>query len=139
MQQLWERTAGVLVLVEPGTPAGSAHIQKARTQLLEAAALEQQAAAGLGSASSSSSSGAHVVAPCPHDGTCPMEGRPSWCHFVQRFQVSWWGGYQPSQRWPAGDGFAFHTPAAALQDSMLTLGCMNPRCMQPACSTLILN
>ena len=97
MQQLWERTSGVLVLVEPGTPAGSAHIQRARTQLLEAAALEQQAAVGRGAAtdpgsagssgSSSSSIRAHVVAPCPHDGACPMEGRPSWCHFVQRFQV----------------------------------------------------
>lgn len=82
MQQLWDRTAdgGVLVLVEPGTPAGAAAIQRARTQLLEAAAAE--VAAGRGD-----SSAAHVVAPCPHDGACPMEGRPSWCHFVQRFQV----------------------------------------------------
>lgn len=81
MQQLWERTAagGVLLLVEPGTPAGAAHIQRARTQLLEAAA-------GAAAAGGSGASQAHVVAPCPHDGTCPMEGRPSWCHFVQRFQ-----------------------------------------------------
>ncbi|PRW32889.1 methyltransferase mitochondrial [Chlorella sorokiniana] len=87
VQQLWERTSGVLVLVEPGTPAGSAHIQRARTQLLETAALEQATAAGQGQpASGGSSVGAHVVAPCPHDGACPMEGRPSWCHFVQRFQ-----------------------------------------------------
>jgi ribosomal protein RSM22 (predicted rRNA methylase) len=35
---------------------------------------------------------AHVVAPCPHDGGCPLEGRPSWCHFVQRFQASWGKG-----------------------------------------------
>lgn len=95
VQQLWERTSGVLVLVEPGTPAGSAHIQRARAQLLEAAALERQAAAGSGHAAASissgdSSCGAHVVAPCPHDGVCPMEGRPSWCHFVQRFQVGGW-------------------------------------------------
>ena len=31
---------------------------------------------------------AHVVAPCPHDGTCPMDGTGSWCHFSQRFQRS---------------------------------------------------
>lgn len=30
--------------------------------------------------------GAHVVAPCPHDGGCPMDGTDSWCHFAQRFQ-----------------------------------------------------
>lgn len=28
---------------------------------------------------------AHVVAPCPHDGACPMDGTRSWCHFPQRF------------------------------------------------------
>ena len=29
---------------------------------------------------------AHVVAPCPHDGGCPMDGTRTWCHFVQRFE-----------------------------------------------------
>ena len=32
--------------------------------------------------------GAHVVAPCPHDGGCPMDGTRNWCHFMQRFQRS---------------------------------------------------
>ena len=27
---------------------------------------------------------AHVVAPCQHDRTCPMDGLNSWCHFSQR-------------------------------------------------------
>lgn len=91
MEQLWERTSGVLVLVEPGTPAGSAHIQRARTQLLELAAREAheqrqlQPQAGDGAVDAA---GAHVVAPCPHDGPCPLERRASWCHFVQRFQAS---------------------------------------------------
>jgi ribosomal protein RSM22 (predicted rRNA methylase) len=78
---LWDRTAdgGVLLLVEPGTPSGSGHVQKARAQLLEAAHQQAQQAQQV--------QGAHVVAPCPHDGACPLESRPSWCHFVQRFQV----------------------------------------------------
>ena len=29
---------------------------------------------------------AHVVAPCPHDGRCPMDGKTTWCHFSQRFE-----------------------------------------------------
>ena len=29
-----------------------------------------------------------MVAPCPHDGVCPMQGTRSWCHFVQRFERS---------------------------------------------------
>lgn len=29
---------------------------------------------------------AHIVAPCPHDGRCPMDGLPTWCHFTQRFE-----------------------------------------------------
>ena len=32
--------------------------------------------------------GASVVAPCPHDGVCPMQGTRSWCHFAQRFERS---------------------------------------------------
>jgi ribosomal protein RSM22 (predicted rRNA methylase) len=28
-------------------------------------------------------SGAHVAAPCPHDGPCPLQ-TPDWCHFTQR-------------------------------------------------------
>jgi len=27
---------------------------------------------------------AHVVAPCPHDGTCPLLESRNWCHFSQR-------------------------------------------------------
>ena len=37
-------------------------------------------------ASQSATVDAHVVAPCPHDGGCPMDGTRAWCHFVQRFE-----------------------------------------------------
>jgi ribosomal protein RSM22 (predicted rRNA methylase) len=32
-------------------------------------------------------SGAHVAAPCPHDGKCPLHA-PDWCHFTQRLPRS---------------------------------------------------
>jgi SAM-dependent methyltransferase len=95
VDELWRRTApgGVLLLLEPGTPAGAGHIQAARRQLLEAARgaegtqqqQQGQQQQGQGEAGGAS---AHVVAPCPHDGRCPLESRTAWCHFVQRFQAS---------------------------------------------------
>lgn len=60
---MWAKTRNVLVVVEPGTPAGYARILALRAQLIEA--------------------GGHVAAPCPHDGPCPL-APPDWCHFNQR-------------------------------------------------------
>ena len=57
-------SAAVVALVEPGTPAGSARIVRARDQLL---------ALGL-----------RIAAPCPHDGTCPLAAGRDWCHFAAR-------------------------------------------------------
>jgi len=64
---LWAKTRDTLLVVEPGTPAGYARIIALRAQLI--------------------TDGAHVAAPCPHDGKCPLQP-PDWCHFTQRLQRS---------------------------------------------------
>ena len=64
---MWAKTRDTLLVLEPGTPAGYARIIALRTQLIAA--------------------GAHVAAPCPHDGQCPLE-IPDWCHFTQRLPRS---------------------------------------------------
>ncbi len=60
---LWNLTQSMLVIVEPGTPAGWRRIIEARRHLLAA--------------------GAHVAAPCPHHAPCPLVA-PDWCHFSRR-------------------------------------------------------
>ncbi|MDB5581706.1 MAG: SAM-dependent methyltransferase [Bradyrhizobium sp.] len=60
---MWAKTRDTLLVIEPGTPAGYARILALRAQLIAA--------------------GAHVAAPCPHDGRCPLDA-PDWCHFSQR-------------------------------------------------------
>jgi ribosomal protein RSM22 (predicted rRNA methylase) len=64
---MWARTSDTLLIVEPGTPAGYARILDLRRRLIAL--------------------GAHVAAPCPHDGECPLIA-PDWCHFTQRLPRS---------------------------------------------------
>jgi ribosomal protein RSM22 (predicted rRNA methylase) len=64
---MWAKTDDTLLVVEPGTPAGYARIISLREHLI--------------------AQGAHVAAPCPHDGKCPLQA-PDWCHFTQRLQRS---------------------------------------------------
>ncbi|MDH6231231.1 ribosomal protein RSM22 (predicted rRNA methylase) [Mesorhizobium soli] len=63
VDRLWALTGDTLVIVEPGTPAGWQRILRARARLIEA--------------------GAHLVAPCPHQQSCPLTA-PDWCHFSRR-------------------------------------------------------
>ena len=64
---MWAKTRDTLLIVEPGTPAGYARIIALRDQLI--------------------ASDAHVAAPCPHHGKCPLTA-PDWCHFTQRLPRS---------------------------------------------------
>jgi ribosomal protein RSM22 (predicted rRNA methylase) len=63
LRQAWDATGSALVLLEPGTPAGSARVLEARRQLI--------------------AWGAHIAGPCPHSDECPLQ-RPDWCHFAVR-------------------------------------------------------
>ncbi|WP_329068416.1 small ribosomal subunit Rsm22 family protein [Amycolatopsis sp. NBC_01480] len=60
--------AGTVALIEPGTPAGFARIRAARDVLR-----------GMGR---------RLVAPCPHDGECPIQPGEDWCHFAARLPRS---------------------------------------------------
>jgi ribosomal protein RSM22 (predicted rRNA methylase) len=61
--RLYRASTGLTVIVEPGTPQGFAVIASARAAL--------------------AATGGHVIAPCPHDGACPVTA-PDWCHFSVR-------------------------------------------------------
>ncbi len=66
-RRLWAHARQVLLIVEPGTPDGFARIREIRDLLID--------------------QGARIIAPCPHEGHCPMaEG--DWCHFATRIARS---------------------------------------------------
>ncbi|MCH9614573.1 MAG: hypothetical protein SP1CHLAM54_14660 [Chlamydiia bacterium] len=64
LEKMWAATNNYLLVVEPGTPEGSARICKMRERLLEW--------------------GAYIVGPCTRAGSCPMP----WCHFSERVDRS---------------------------------------------------
>ncbi|KAK6947959.1 Ribosomal protein Rsm22-like [Dillenia turbinata] len=90
VRQLWDLTRDVLVLVEPGTPQGSSIITTMRSHILW---MEKRKCRKTKDAPTESSKdivpyrgGAFIVAPCPHDGRCPLENTEKYCHFVQRLE-----------------------------------------------------
>lgn len=66
IEKSW-KAAQLLVIIEPGTPAGFERIRLIRRQLIEL--------------------GGHLVAPCPHHAACPMTEK-DWCHFAARVERS---------------------------------------------------
>ncbi len=66
-EAMWAKTRDTLLVIEPGTPAGYARIVALRQHLI--------------------AMGAHVAAPCPHNGKCSLAA-PDWCHFTQRLPRS---------------------------------------------------
>jgi ribosomal protein RSM22 (predicted rRNA methylase) len=63
IERMWEATAGMLIAVEPGTPAGWTRILQVRERLIAL--------------------GAQIIAPCAHALACPVVA-PDWCHFSRR-------------------------------------------------------
>jgi ribosomal protein RSM22 (predicted rRNA methylase) len=68
LSALWDRTGKMLVIVEPGTVAGFQRILTYRDALL--------------------ARGARIIAPCSHDGLCPLTSAERWCHFGVRLPRS---------------------------------------------------
>ena len=67
VRRLWDASAGVLALIEPGTTAGYARLMLARSALI--------------------AEGGVLLAPCPHAEACPLAA-PDWCHFSVRLPRS---------------------------------------------------
>ncbi|CRX38221.1 small ribosomal subunit Rsm22 family protein [Estrella lausannensis] len=67
IDRAWESAGQLLLIVEPGTPAGFERIRSIRQHLID--------------------KGAFLIAPCPHPGACPMTGS-DWCHFAARVERS---------------------------------------------------
>ncbi|KAG5544988.1 hypothetical protein RHGRI_017445 [Rhododendron griersonianum] len=90
VRQLWDLTQDVLVLVEPGTPHGFNIILQMRSYILWMEKRKRRKSKAAIDDTSKDlmtlKSGAFVVAPCAHDGRCPLDNTGKYCHFVQRLQ-----------------------------------------------------
>lgn len=91
VESLWDLVApgGALVVVEPGTPAGSLAVRAARDRVLSLSLSREKEGGDDGDGLSKKP--CHVAAPCLHDGACPLAAsreRRTWCHFGQRLERS---------------------------------------------------
>ncbi|KAJ6714291.1 37S RIBOSOMAL PROTEIN S22 [Salix viminalis] len=90
VRQLWELTGDVLVLIEPGTPHGFGIISQMRSHILWMEKRKFHKAEGKINETCKDlmpyKGGAFVIAPCSHDGSCPLVKSGKYCHFVQRLQ-----------------------------------------------------
>ncbi|WP_067496272.1 small ribosomal subunit Rsm22 family protein [Actinoplanes sp. TFC3] len=69
LAQVIPAAAGLLLVIEPGTPAGYERVLRARQAMLDL--------------------GLTIVAPCPHQNACPLSTTPGdWCHFAARVNRS---------------------------------------------------
>jgi ribosomal protein RSM22 (predicted rRNA methylase) len=68
LTQLWTLTGRLLVVVEPGTANGFQRILSYRNVLL--------------------ANSAQIIAPCSHEGLCPLAESARWCHFSERLPRS---------------------------------------------------
>ena len=66
--KMWNATNQILLIIEPGTPEGFKHILQARNILLE--------------------QNAKIIAPCSHNGKCPINPEEDWCSFYVRVSRS---------------------------------------------------
>jgi ribosomal protein RSM22 (predicted rRNA methylase) len=61
-----------MIIAEPGTPKGSRMVYGFRSWILDNYTRNE----------------ANIIAPCPHEGECPMAKKSdSWCHFSQFTEV----------------------------------------------------
>ena len=67
VEKLWKATNKLLVIIEPGTPAGFANILEIRKNILDA--------------------GGYILAPCCCLGECPIS-KDDWCAFYARIARS---------------------------------------------------
>jgi ribosomal protein RSM22 (predicted rRNA methylase) len=63
IRKLWALTGRLLVIIEPGTPAGFSCVKAVRETVIK--------------------KGGKTLAPCPHNEVCPIPAE-DWCHFSQR-------------------------------------------------------
>ncbi|KAG0260741.1 37S ribosomal protein S22 [Actinomortierella ambigua] len=97
LQHLWESTNDMLILVDRGTPNGFRILAEAREQILgldkdvfKAKPKHDSMGNILPEEEPAPREPAHVLAPCPHDGVCPMyatlDKGSQWCHFSQKVE-----------------------------------------------------